>query len=527
VNPVERDSSGVAPTVLRMSAIGKSFAGTRALDNVDFDLRSGEVHVLAGENGAGKTTLIKILGGVHTEYEGAIQLNGKPAKFKSPQHAAEHGIAVIHQELSLIPSMSVADNIFLGRERSAALGWMNYASQRRACETLMKQLGLDIDVRRNVGDYPISVCQTIEVAKALAVDARIIVMDEPTSALTEPEVERLFSTIAGLTERGCGVVYISHKMEEIYRIADRITVLRDGRHIGTAPVQDLPRAQMIHWMVGRQIDEQFPRHTPRVGAPRLEVANFTVPDPAGRQKPAVDNVTFSVHAGEILGIGGLQGSGASELLNGLFGAYGPTPRGNVLLEGRPFAIRSPKHAIDNGMALLTNDRKTSGLVLDMSVTNNVTLASVPRYSPGWWIRNGLEKQCAINHRDALGIRTTTLDHPVAALSGGNQQKVVLAKWLATTPNVMLLDEPTRGVDVGAKHEIYELMNQWTDRGIAILLITSEMPELLALSDRIIVMHRGKITAEFQQNEATQENILAAAMGHQRGEAANTRCGMEN
>lgn len=496
-----------------MRRIGKTFSGTRVLRDVDFELRAGEVHVLAGENGAGKSTLIKILAGVHTDYDGAIELNGKTIRFRSPQHAAEHGISAIHQELTLIPSMTVSDNIFLGREQSRVLGWMDFASQEKTCAALIKQLGLAVDVRRCVDQYPISVCQTIEIAKALAVDARIIIMDEPTSALTEVEVATLFNTIAGLKSRGCGIIYISHKMEEIYRIADRITVLRDGRYIGTSGVSDLPRTELIRWMVGREIDEQFPEQTQRFGGERLNVLNLTVPDPTGLPRPVVDNVTFSVRAGEILGIGGLQGSGASQLLNALFGAYGPTPRGKVLLDGRPFQMRSPKHSVNNGVALLTNDRKTAGLVLGMSIANNVTLASIPKFSPGFWVRNGREKECADEYRQALNIRTTGVEQPVESLSGGNQQKVVLAKWLATEPKLMLLDEPTRGVDVGAKHEIYELMRQWTDQGIAILLITSEMPELLALSHRIIVMHRGRITAELCRNEATQERILAAAMGH--------------
>ncbi len=500
--------------LLRMRNIRKAFSGTPVLENVEFELRAGEVHVLAGENGAGKSTLIKILSGVHTDYGGQVEVGGETVRFRAPQEANAKGIAVIYQELSLIPSMTVSDNIFLGRELSARGGWMRFGGQRRRCAELMDRLGLDVAPDRNVEDYPISTQQTIEIAKALAFETNIIVMDEPTSALTDPEVERLFAVIADLKARGCGIVYISHKMEEIYRIADRITVLRDGRHVGTAPVSELDRAGLIHWMVGREVDEQFPRHTPNHGKVRLEAKDFTVPDPTGLPRPAIDRVSFSVRSGEILGIGGLQGSGASELLNGLFGAYGKGVGGTVSLDGAPYPVHSPAHAIKSGVALLTNNRKTTGLVLGMSVTENLTLASVPRYSPGFWLRQREEHACAEGHRNAFGIRTQTVTQPVETLSGGNQQKVVLAKWLETHPKVLLLDEPTRGVDVGAKHEIYRLMNQWTDAGIAILLITSEMPELLALSDRIIVLHRGRISAEFQQDEATQERVLAAAMGRE-------------
>lgn len=495
-----------------MTAIGKSFGDTRVLNDVALEVRAGEVHILAGENGAGKSTLIKILAGVHTEYEGSIALHGNLRRFRSPQDAAREGISVIHQELSLIPSMSVADNMFLGREKYGAMGWMRYADQREACRALLDRLDLNVDPNRFVEDYPISIQQMIEIAKALAFDARIIVMDEPTSALTEPEVERLFAIIAQLKASGCGIIYISHKMEEIYRIADRITVLRDGAYVGTATAADLPRAKLIHWMVGREISEQFPRHASNPREERLRVEHFTVPDPGGLPRPIVDDVSFTVRGGEILGIAGLQGSGNSALFAGLFGAYGRTVRGDVHLDGKPFTVRSPQHAIRRGMGYLTNDRKTSGLVLEMDIVKNITLASIPQYSPGFWLRTTWEAMVAGVHKDALRIRAASLYQRVGSLSGGNQQKVVLAKWLEIGPKVLLLDEPTRGVDVGAKHEIYELMNTWTENGIAIVLITSEMPELLAMSDRIMVMHRGRITAQFAAKEATQEAILNAAMG---------------
>jgi ABC-type sugar transport system ATPase subunit len=507
----ERDSPD-GRLLLHMRGISKSFSGQPALAGVDFELRAGEVHILAGENGAGKSTLIKILAGVHTDYEGEIELDGRPVRPRSTHEAARHGVSVIHQELSLIPSMSVSDNVALGRENTGALGQLRFRSQEEACRSHLRLLGLDIDPRRRVEEHPLPVQQAIEIAKALSADARILVMDEPTSALTETEAERLFALVEGLAERGCGIVFISHKLDEIYRIGNRITVLRDGFKVGTSDAVDLSRSDLIRWMVGREITERFPEHQASARGPRLEVEGFTVPDRSGRPKPAVDRASFQVRSGEVLGFGGLAGSGASELFQGLFGAFGGAPSGRVLLDGREYPVRTPGHAIRHGLALLTNDRKTTGLVLSMSVARNITLASLPEFSPRLWLEEDRERGCAERRRQELGIRAAAVDQPVASLSGGNQQKVALAKWLETEPRVLLLDEPTRGIDVGAKHEIYNLMREWKERGLAILLITSELPELLGLSDRIVVMHGGRVTAELDRSEASQERVLEAAMG---------------
>jgi ABC-type sugar transport system ATPase subunit len=352
----------------------------------------------------------------------------------------------------------------------------------------------------------------VEICKALAFDSRIIVMDEPTSALTEVEVEKLFAIIDKLKKSGCGIIYISHKMEEIYRLADRITVLRDGSYIGTADATQLDRAMLIKWMVGRELNQQLPRHKSHPGQVRLKVSSFTLPDPAGKPFPAVNNVSFDVRRGEILGIAGLQGSGNSELLNGIFGTYGNQAQGSFELDGLPYKPTTPANAIGKGISLLTNDRKANGLVLGMNIIHNITLAALRKFSPFGWLRPDTESKTADRLKDALNLKAASLKFPVDSLSGGNQQKVVMAKWIETEPKVFLLDEPTRGVDVGAKHEIYELMNKWTAAGISILLITSEMPELLAMSDRIIVMHRGSITAQFDSEGATQEKVLHAAMG---------------
>jgi ABC-type sugar transport system ATPase subunit len=497
--------------LVRMTGIRKRFGPVEVLRGVCLEILPGEVHILAGENGAGKSTLMKILAGVYGDFEGTIEIGGRPVRPSSPLEANALGVAVIHQELSLVPSMSVADNIFLGQPLARG-GWVADRAQRARARELLGQLGLNLDVTRPVEEYPLATQQMVEIAKALGHDAKVLVMDEPTSALSAPEVERLFALIDQLKAQGCGIIYITHRMEEIERIADRITVFRDGGYVGTAPACDLPRAKLIHWMVGREVEQLFPRHAPHVGSERLRIEDFVVRTGQDRGRPAVDGVSLSVRSGEILGIGGLQGSGASELLLGLFGAYGGRTQGRLWLEGEPVRVRSPRQAIGRGIALLTADRKTTGLVLGMSVTANATLADLPRLCVAGWRQPKLERSVTQALGQSLKLRAASLDMEVGHLSGGNQQKVALAKWLQTGPKVLLLDEPTRGVDVGAKHEIYQLMNEWTSQGVAIILITSEMPELLAMSDRIAVLHRGRVTAEFSRDEATADRVLEAAMG---------------
>ncbi|HXP60203.1 MAG TPA: sugar ABC transporter ATP-binding protein [Dongiaceae bacterium] len=497
--------------LVRMQGITKRFGRVTVLEGVQFEVQSGEVHVLAGENGAGKSTLIKILAGVHTDFEGRIEIAGRPVRPRTPLEANALGIAVIHQELSLIGPMSVADNIFLGRTPTRG-GLVRDGDQREQARHWTSQLGLELDVRRPVEQFPVAVQQLVEVAKALSRKARVLVMDEPTSALNAPEVAKLFALIESLRQRGCGIVYITHKMEEIQRIADRITVLRDGRWVGSAPPAELPAAKLIQWMAGREMSEQFPRRAARLGQARLSLEQFSVFPPAFSGRAAVEKVSLTVHAGEILGIGGLQGSGASELFWGLFGAYGRAVRGTARLDGQAVRFSCPGQAIQSGVGLLTNDRKASGLVLSLSIIANATLAGLRALSPLGWRRPAREREAAVRVTAPMRLRAASLDLEAGALSGGNQQKVALAKWLETRPRLLLLDEPTRGIDVGAKREIYQLMDQWTAQGIAILLITSEMPELLTLSDRIVVLHRGRVTAELARSEATPEAVLAAAMG---------------
>lgn len=506
----------VAPLV-RMTGIGKRFGGVAVLREVDLEIRAGEVLILAGENGAGKSTLIKILGGVYADYEGSIEINGRPVSPKSPLEANALGVAVIYQELSLVPSMTVADNIFLGRFLTRR-GFVKDHAQHTQAQQLLDQLGIAIEVRRRVEELPMALQQLTEIAKALAQQAKVIVMDEPTSSLNAPEVEKLFGLIRDLKMRGCGIVYITHKMEEIERIGDRITVLRDGQHIGTARASELPAQRLLQWMVGREIGEQFPRHASQAGSERLRLHEFSVADVRRGGRRAVDRVSLTVRAGEIVGLAGLQGSGSSDLFLGIFGALGKRASGDVYLNGKRLCARVPRQAIDRGIALLTNDRKATGLVLSLSVVANTTLADLPRLTRAGWRRSKHELEVTWQHAAHLSLRAASLELEVGYLSGGNQQKVALSKWLQTQPQLLLLDEPTRGVDVGAKRDVYQLMNELTAQGIAILLITSELPELLAMSDRILVMHRGRIVAEFGRAEATADRVLEAAMGRSREQA---------
>jgi ABC-type sugar transport system ATPase subunit len=500
----------VAAPLVEMRRITKCFGKHKVLDDVSFELRAGEVHVLAGENGAGKSTFIKILAGIHTDFEGDILLSGKAVRPRSPLEANDLGIAVIHQELSLIGPISVADNIFLGRAMTRA-GIVRDRAQRAEAARWLERLGLHIDPSRLVEQFSIATQQSIEIAKALSHQAKIIVMDEPTSALNEIEAERLFELVAQLKRDECGIIYITHKMEEIERIADRITVLRDGKHVATAPAVELPRRALIQSMVGRELNDQFPRHDARPSGLRLDLRNFNV-WLRGLKAAAVQDATLSVRSGEIVGIGGLQGSGASELFLGMFGAYGNQTSGEMYVDGRKVRITSPGQAIAAGLALVTNDRKETGLVLPLSIVANIALASLPKLSVAGWRQPSAENRAAAALSETLRLRAASHQMPVDALSGGNQQKVVIAKWLETKPRVLLLDEPTRGIDVAAKREIYDLLQRLSDDGMAILMISSEMPELLALSDRVIVMHRGRIMTEMTRDDATPDAVLAAAMG---------------
>jgi ABC-type sugar transport system ATPase subunit len=505
-------SSNLSTPIVSMKRIGKIFGKVRVLENVDFDIHPGEVHILAGENGAGKSTLIKILSGVYSSSEGTIMMNGSEIAPQTPLEANSIGISVIHQELSLVPSMSVKDNLFLGRPHTRA-GFILDKEHHRQALSVLSKMGIYVDIDEKIENIPISIQQLIEIAKALSINSRVIIMDEPSSALNVKDVEILFSLIEKLKKQGAGIVYISHRMEEIKRLADRITVLRDGELIGTALAADLPIPKLINWMVGRDLIDRFPRHDTSTGVEKLRIENLTVKNKVGSK--TVDNVSISVNAGEILGIAGLQGSGTSELLMGIFGGYKTNAADHFFLNGEEIIIKSPSDAIKKNIALLTNDRKATGLVLPMSLTANICMAGLKNLTKWGWRKRSKEKISAKKHGTELSIRAYSYDMEVNMLSGGNQQKVAIGKWMQISPQILLLDEPTRGIDIGAKHEIYQLMNEWTNQGISILLITSEMPELLAMSDRILVMHRGSITAEYMRNEFNAEKILEAAMGKEK------------
>ena len=502
--------------IITMQRIHKSFGAVEVLHGVDFDVRPGEVHVLAGENGAGKSTLIRILAGVYDDWGGTVAVQGRPLRLAHPRDAVLAGIATIHQELSLIPSMSVADNLFLGRELRGRLGQVRFGAQEAEASRLLAAMDLEFSPRQAVAELPLSSRQLLEIGRALGRDALLFIFDEPTSALGEHEVERLFERIQELKRRGRGVVYITHRMEEIYRLADRITVLRDGRVVGVATPEQLPAGELVRWMVGRDVGgrpQAVPGTPERGGGSALRVEGLRVAHPERPDRAVVEDVTFTVGRGEIVGLAGLQGSGASEVLHALFGALGRRASGRVEVGGEPLAMRSPRESVARGLVLLTSDRKATGLAPDLSVTHNVSLASLRRLSNrGGWVRRRREREAVASLARDFRLDAPSLDAPVRTLSGGNQQKAYLARCLLPSPRVLLLDEPTRGIDVGAKADIYELMREWVGSGIGIVLITSEMEELLALSDRILVMHRGRVAAELAGADATKERVLAAAMG---------------
>jgi D-xylose transport system ATP-binding protein len=502
--------------LLKMKDITKSFPGVKALDGVTFDLNAGELHALVGENGAGKSTLIKILAGVypHPEYGGQIVLDGAERRFASIRDSEKAGIAVIFQELSLVKELSVGENIFLGRE-PRRFGVINWSELYSRAQKLLNDLHLSIDPRAPVQNLGIGQQQLVEIAKALSQDARILVLDEPTAALTESEVETLFGILSRRRERGVAMIYISHKLDEVFRMSSRVTVLRDGRSIGTDATSDLDEARVIAKMVGRAVGQIFPQAKHERGEIIFEARQITVEDPTVPGKLLVDGVSFSARKGEVLGIAGLMGSGRSELLMAIFGAHPGRKSSEILVDGKPVNIASPYDAIKHGIGFVTEDRKRYGLVLDHTILKNMTLAGLRRLSGRFFTDENAEAAAGTRTARDLRIKAPSVYTVAGTLSGGNQQKVVLAKWLLTNPRVLFLDEPTRGIDVGAKQEIYSEINRLAALGLAIVLVSSELPEVLGLSDRIIVLHEGRITGEFSRSEATPEGVMSCATGHVR------------
>jgi ABC-type sugar transport system ATPase subunit len=493
--------------VLTMRGITKSFSGNEVLHSVSFDLKAGEVHTLMGENGSGKSTLMKILMGIYQRDRGTIRLFGEEAAFSTPAQALDHGIAMIHQELFPVLDMEIAENIFIGREirdRSGLL--VNIRETRRRAAELLAQFSLPLDPAAKMRSLSVGQCQLIEIIKAISCNAKIIIMDEPTSAITEKEAERLFEQIRRLRSQGVSIIYISHKMEEIFKISDRITVLRDGTFIGTRNAADIDTGVLIKMMVGRELSDVFPKKTVPPGDLALRVRGLSLGN-------RVKQVGFDLRRGEILGIAGLVGAGRSELVESIFGLR-KKDGGEVEIKGRPAAIRRPGDAIRQGVALITEDRKMTGLNLRSSIGDNITIVSIKQLTKHGLLNRRKERDCAASFVDKLRIKASGIGVQTLSLSGGNQQKVVIAKWLVGDPDIIIMDEPTRGIDVGAKRDIYLLMGDLAEKGKAIIMISSEMPELIGMCDRIIVLAEGKLTGEFERDRFSQEAIMwcAAAGG---------------
>jgi ABC-type sugar transport system ATPase subunit len=501
-----------------MVKIVKDFPGVRALNNVTFEANYGEVLACIGENGAGKSTLMKVLSGVweYPTYKGEIYIDDQLKKFSNTKEAEENGIAIIYQELNLIPELSVAENIFLDRQKTGKIGSINwnqvYSETKKYLDTLEIA---DVKPTSLIKDLTVGKQQMIEIAKALSIRAKIIVFDEPTSALTEKETKALFKVIKKLKANNVCMIYISHKMDEIQQIADKIFVLRDGESIGdVVSVNEISMDDIIKRMVGRELKDIYPKISLPRGEKVLEVKNFTVDHPFIIGEKIVKEINFSAYQGEILGIAGLMGSGRSELVSGIFGAFSKDVSGEVYLNGKKVNIRTPKEAIEQGIALVTEDRKTLGLILDHSVVNNITLSSLDTVSNNLGVIDKLkERNIANKYVDKLKIKVPNLDVQIEKLSGGNQQKVILGKWLNTSPKILILDEPTRGIDVGAKSEIYKIMNSLIEQGVVVIMISSELPEIMGMSDRILVMSEGKLCADLKRNEATKELVIGYCTGN--------------
>ncbi|TKH41579.1 D-xylose ABC transporter ATP-binding protein [Paenibacillus terrae] len=491
---------------IQMKGIHKAFGTNQVLSGVDFDLREGEVHALMGENGAGKSTLMNILIGLHHRDEGTIIIDGQETYFANPKEAEQKGIAFIHQELNVWPEMTVLENLFIGKEMTSKWGLLDSTKMKALANEQFAKLAVNLPLNGEAGECSVGQQQMIEIAKALMTDAKVIVMDEPTAALTEREIQKLFEVITSLKKEGVSIVYISHRMEEIFEICDRITVMRDGKTVDTQAIPDTDFDEVVRKMVGRELTERYPARTPALGEVVLEVKNAS-------HKSIFKNVNFTVRSGEIVGFSGLMGSGRTEIMRALFG-LDALDSGEIHVRGKKVTVRKPDDAVKLGIGFITEDRKDEGLVLDFSIRENMVLPNLFSFTSKGFISGKKELDFVNTLIKRLQIKTQSGETTVRSLSGGNQQKVVIAKWVGIGPSVLILDEPTRGVDVGAKREIYQLMNELTERGVAIIMVSSELPEVLGMSDRIIVVHEGQITGELSREKATQEHIMTLATGGQ-------------
>jgi ribose transport system ATP-binding protein len=487
--------------VVEVRGVSKRFPGVQALDSVSLDIRPGEVHAVAGENGAGKSTLMKLLSQLERPSEGEIRVDGDPVRFRNPRHAQRLGIAMVHQEFALAPHLTIAENLALGREQSHG-GLIVRGSEKQRARELLKRVKLDVNPGRRVSTLSVADQQRVEIAKALAVDAKVVIMDEPTATLTEPEIEDLFELIEELKSDGIAIFYISHRLDEVTRIADRVTVMRDGEVVETLEQGDFDEPKLVQLMVGREIENLYPKADAEIGDVVLKVEGLTRPG-------VLTDCSFEVRAGEIVGFAGLIGAGRTELARAVFAAD-PITDGRIELDGRELKLHTPSEAIAAGIGYLTEDRKGNGLAMQLGVEPNITLARIP--GKGLWINRGLEHKAAERWTERLDIRTPSLSRPVEALSGGTQQKVVVARWLETEARVLFFDEPSRGIDVGAKAEMFKLMGELAADGRAIVMISSYLPELMNMCDRIVVIRDGRTVGELNRDEFDEEQIMTLASG---------------
>jgi rhamnose transport system ATP-binding protein len=492
----------VSEYILELKSISKSFSGVEVLHKVSFSLRPGEVHALLGENGAGKSTLVKVITGVHQPDSGEILLDENTVQFNDTWETRKAGITAIYQELSLFPDLNVAENIFVGSQPVAAGGRIDWRKLYRQAGDLLSSLGVHLDLKQKARSLSIAQQQMVEIARAFSLNARILIMDEPTSSLTLNEVADLFRLVRRLRDGGTAIIFISHRLEELFEIADRVTVLRDGTYVGTRPIKDVSRDDLIRMMVGRTITNLFPKQDVKAGELVLQVEKISRPG-------AFRNVSFELRKGEILGMAGLVGAGRTNVARAIFGVE-PATSGRILLDGREVTITSPQQAIALGLAYVPEDRQLHGLIPAMHITSNISLPMLQAFAKRGWMDFKSERKASYDAARQMEVRANNIWQRARELSGGNQQKVVLAKWLATKPRLLILDEPTRGIDVGTKAAVHALMSKLAAEGMAILMISSELPEVLGMSDRIIVMHEGEMTAQFMRAEATQENVIAAA-----------------
>lgn len=497
--------------ILEIRQVSKHFSGVYALKQVSMNFYPGQVTAIIGENGAGKSTLMKIVSGVYQDYDGKIIFNGERMTFMNPKAAVDSGIVIIHQELNLIPHLSITENIFLGTELKNKFGFLDYSRMHRKAKELIKRLHLDVSPKTMVNDLRVGQQQLVEIARALLFDSKVLIMDEPTSAISDNEIKLLFQIITELRAKGVSIVYISHKLKKVFEIADRYEVLRDGKNAGYGFIKDTNHNDMIQKMVGRNLSDIYNRNAHQFDEEILRVENLSFRNPEIKTKLLVNNVSFTLHKGEVLGISGLMGAGRSELLEAIFGMHDKLVTGEIYIENKKVSIRNVNDAIKAGLGLVPEDRKLQGLILNMNVAKNISIASLDKISSFNFINKRKEKALSEQYIQKLRTKVSSGKQIVEKLSGGNQQKVVIAKWLATNPKILLLDEPSRGVDVGARAEIYNLIDDLANQGIGIIVVSSELPEILAVSDNIIVLSESKLTGRFTKEEATEEKIMNAAI----------------